>query len=291
LKLLDKLKKYLLRPLVHSYFFIGFCSSALYWATKVQLDQAFHINKDVLFIFFSTILIYIFNRLFANIDPVNSAKDFFMLVLQKNDNRITRTYIISLLAIIIYLCFYLQTSILQLFVFAGIISFAYMLPILKINKNRGGLRTLGLLKINLVAFVWSIVTVSVVALETNIDLLSKRHLVLFFERYIFIFVLTIPFDIRDKFIDKSRGMNTIPVVLGIGNTKLVNYSMLLLWLIFTVMQHGLLNIYTLVIFHIIIIIAALTYFTKEQRGDLYYLLIIDGMMIYYSICLFLVRLC
>ena len=74
-------------------------------------------------------------------------------------------------------------------------------------------------KIFVIALIWTISTMLLLVLENNM-LISQNLILHLSARFLFVFAITIPFDIRDlKFDDKK--MKTIPIVFGEGKAKLI----------------------------------------------------------------------
>lgn len=95
-----------------------------------------------------------------------------------------------------------------------VLTFLYALPVLPRSKQ---LRSWGGLKIVVVALVWSVATVILPALnygqlswwDVNIEAIR---------RFLLVFILMVPFEIRDLVYD-SPEMKTIPQRVGIAQTK------------------------------------------------------------------------
>ena len=92
----------------------------------------------------------------------------------------------------------------------GIVGLAYILPWLPAGRR---LRDTGWWKIILVSFSWSWLTAFIPFL-----IFSEASLFLSFlhglERFFFIFLLAMAFEIRDIEVDQSHGLTTLPVHLG-----------------------------------------------------------------------------
>lgn len=84
----------------------------------------------------------------------------------------------------------------------GTFSLLYSMPLIKI-------REVPYLKIFVIAGVWSLST----ALLPSI-FLNKFSSLLLLERFLFVFTITMPFDIRDMAVDKKYGLKTIPLLMG-----------------------------------------------------------------------------
>ena len=128
----------------------------------------------------------------------------------------------------------------KIFVFIGaIIVLLYTIPF---NNNKN-LRNVKGLKIFLVVFGWLSLVVGV-----PISIAPKFDIILFFQllmiQGIYIFVATIPFEIRDLFQDQPNAL-TIVQILGISNVKLLGYLLLIINLIFTFFSFGVFSAFSL----------------------------------------------
>lgn len=103
-----------------------------------------------------------------------------------------------------------------------LIAAAYILPVFRKNKK---LRDFPLIKIFLVAGAWTALSTTIpvqsMALDPDIKLLTFSA-----ERFLLIFGITLPFDIRDIAKDKLAGVKTLPMLLGIGESKILALSCL-----------------------------------------------------------------
>jgi hypothetical protein len=109
-----------------------------------------------------------------------------------------------------------------LFVFLGLITFFYAIPMgFKTPKN---LRSIGGIKIYIIAVVWAMTTVVLPVLESKLEL-NMDHWILVVQRTFIVIVLMLPFEIRDLDEDQVH-LSTIPQKIGITNTKLIGYALL-----------------------------------------------------------------
>lgn len=104
----------------------------------------------------------------------------------------------------------------------GLFTILYAVPFLR-DKN---LRTFSGLKILVVALVWAGVTVLVPLVEANMTITSYCWRI-FFERFLLVFVLTLPFEIRDLQYDIAQ-LKTIPQQIGVRKTKILGIGLLLI---------------------------------------------------------------
>jgi hypothetical protein len=100
--------------------------------------------------------------------------------------------------------------------FMGFISVAYSLPVYRKNGSWLRLRDLPSIKIVLIAFVWAIVT-SLMPMQVSGVSINWLKVV---ERFLFVFAITIPFDIRDLRFD-AVNLYTIPQVFGIKKARYI----------------------------------------------------------------------
>ena len=105
----------------------------------------------------------------------------------------------------------------QDFLLLGVLSILiafYIFPIIPRDKN---LRSLGIVKVVIVAFIWTGVTVFLPVLSNNYPI-SWDLFVLSLQRFLLVLALIIPFEIRDMYLDPP-GIRTLPRRLGIKRTK------------------------------------------------------------------------
>jgi len=101
----------------------------------------------------------------------------------------------------------------------------YVLPTVRGFRKRLFLRNIPGLKIFLIAVSWAGLTTLYPFYNNSLPIGLNGWLV-FISRFLFVIVLTIPFDIRDLDFD-SQDIKTIPKILGIRNTKLLSIILLI----------------------------------------------------------------
>ena len=126
-----------------------------------------------------------------------------------------------------------------LVLFLGAVTFFYEIPferIASLRKVRG-------LKIYIIALVWAMTTVLLPLVEADVQLESS----IFFElvqRFIFILVLMLPFEIRDLNNDDLR-LSTIPQKIGITTSKRLGFlGLFLIFLLSFLLHNNLIDILT-----------------------------------------------
>ncbi len=91
----------------------------------------------------------------------------------------------------------------------------YILPVLPNARN---LRSLGVLKIFIVAMVWSGVTVVVPLLSVKQFIFSWDVCIEAVQRFVLVLILLVPFEIRDLAFD-YQNLKTLPQRYGVAKTK------------------------------------------------------------------------
>ncbi|MBE9489626.1 MAG: hypothetical protein IMY67_04980 [Bacteroidetes bacterium] len=182
------------------------------------LEFDFSISNNLLgFIFFGTITGYNFVK-YAEVARLK----------HRSLNLSLRTIqIFSFFSFLALSYFALKLTIQTLFVtglFAAL-TFFYAIPVLQ-NKN---LRTLTGIKILIVAIVWAGVTLIIPIVNEN-EILNRIVWMSFFQRVLFVFVLTLPFEIRDLQYDELA-LGTLPQKAGIKKTKVIGVVLLMVTII------------------------------------------------------------
>ena len=188
------------------------------WAlVKISLYQ-FHIIDDYspLFVFFSTILSYNFIRLYR----FKSIDSWFSHWLKNNQKILIIISSISLLGIL-FTVIHISFNALLLLIPFSFFTLFYSLPLFK-----QPLRTVPLLKIILIAISWAGITVLFPLINAGISVLNWAVLGVFIQRFLFVFAITIPFDIRDITYD-NKSLKTMPQLFGIAKSKYIGFLMIL----------------------------------------------------------------
>jgi hypothetical protein len=159
----------------------------------------------------------------------------------------------------------LQSATQMLLFFLGLITFFYAIPMgLKTPKN---LRSIGGVKIYIIAFVWAMTTVALPILESQLSL-NFEHWILIVQRTFIIIVLMLPFEIRDLDLDQIY-LSTIPQKIGVRNTKIIGYALLGDALLLEFFKHQFdQNRFLIVVFLVVILILFLV--KSTPKGSRYY---------------------
>ena len=272
--------KWLYFILSHS-IFIAFCAVALTFQTSLLLKL--HISLFVYgFIFFATLCSYNFYWIVS--------KAAFMAVadlpgLLKNEK--TGLLILFLSADGALFCFFQHPLPAAFIITSFLLTCVYTLPLLPFRLFFV-LRKAGVLKTGLLAFTWAYVTVFIPLQKTYLQL-SSAELFVFTRRFLFMLMLCILFDYRDKAIDKVRGLHSLATVLTPAQLRAVVYfifavlfttNFLSPYYAITFAQSVALHISTLALL-------AVYFYSLKNRSYLFYYFIVDGMMLFSALATYI----
>ncbi|WP_157433418.1 UbiA family prenyltransferase [Adhaeribacter aquaticus] len=188
-------------------------------------------------------------------------------------------FFVIIAGIAILLIFYVSFRLSHFWLLAhlGFISLFYSLPIIPLRKKVIPLRDIPLLKIFLIAYVWASVTVWLPLLAADWPISAREGWLLFMQRFFFLLPLTIIFDIRDVERDRTTATLTLPGLVGIKWAKVISFLILLLYIFIVIAYQTGPKQYALLlcgmIYGLVIAVAS------EKKGDYFYALVADGIMI------------
>lgn len=243
--------------------------------TSLLLQRQYPSIALLSFVFCSTLFIYSLHQLISQ----RKAKSSITPRLKKLKAFQGKLVLTALLGFLFCTSFYAQLQLSTQFVTIGlaVLSLGYALPILPQKKR---FRDLHFLKLFLVGLVWTLVTVLLPFLESDLSF-STSIFYLMLERILFIFAITIPFDIRDKETDQRMGVKTLPNTIGIKKSKQLAFVSLALGLFIILLNMNYLyNLPQVGRFAIsFLITGVLVSFATPNKSDQYFIGLIDGMML------------
>ena len=208
--------KGLFRYLVYGSWWVSLCAAAMGLLTWLELTGTWWNWPLFTFIFGSTLVVYNMNMLSGldELREIGTDSDRHHWCMDNEElMKITTLFGLVLTGFSVW---FLNEVIWLLMLPLGTIALAYTIPIVRRRAEKIRIREIGLWKIFLIALVWAGVTVLLPAVHLYgfnqiLDLISWR---LALGRFLFIFAITIPFDIRDLVSDTKKGIRTIPSVIG-----------------------------------------------------------------------------
>lgn len=175
------------------------------------------VNRNVIgFLFFATIVCYNFVKYGVEAEKY--------LIVAKPSHRPIQVFSFLAFVLCVYFFFQLPPRLWMVITVLTIISALYAIPFLPKSRN---LRSLGGLKIFLVAAVWIGFTVILPAVEHQLGF-SKELVLLGFQNFVLVLVLILPFEIRDLKYDKAE-LKTLPQRWGVTRTKQFGYVLILIF--------------------------------------------------------------
>ena len=272
--------------LIYSNIYVSICVVALCKSTAIVLG--FSQSRILPFIFFSTLFAYNFQRLIM-FNP-NKIQATHLKWMTKHRNFILSITIISMI-LSIYYAFNLSSTALLFLIPASVISLLYPLKIFSFESEKISLRELPYIKIFLIATVWSIVSVCLVAEEQSM-LFSIDVLLLFLARFCFVIAITIPFDIRDLKSD-DLSLKTIPQLYGEEKAKIIAIYSLAGFELFSTVHFfiGDFSIFILIALLLCSILTAILIFKSSQKkNNFYFSFWVEGASILLFLLIFIIPL-
>lgn len=195
---------------------------ALTWVTLIQFNIDYDENS-LYFVFYATITGYNFVKYFGVAKFHHRSLAGWLKAIQ----------LFSLIAFIAlsYYTFKLNTDTLILIAILGVITFLYAIPMLPrkyfIDEQKN-LRQINGLKVYVIALVWCFTTVFLPLVNNNVSI-DSDVIITGFQRYIFVVVLMLPFEIRDLNYDNLK-LGTIPQRIGVKKTKIIGVLLLMVFM-------------------------------------------------------------
>lgn len=267
----------LINLILYSNLWIGLAAVVMALQTSWLLSKELKLDALAGFVFCATLFVYAIHRI-VGLEKVAKFKDKGRYLIISTFRSHILIYAVA--AAIGTGLFFLQLSLYvqMAVVIPALLSLGYVLPILT-QKRR--VRDLHFIKIFMIALVWSAVTVGLPFLSSG-DLYSNAITWLFTERMLFIFAITIPFDIRDLQIDQHTQVKTIPNTIGIQKSKWLAIFALFLSLccaLLNTVNHFYTTETFLRLTISLLIAAILVYYSDKVTHDYYFTGLLDGMMI------------
>jgi len=164
----------------------------------------------------------------------------------------------------------------------GIISTLYNVP----KKTKGifyfPLRSIPVLKIFLIAYVWASISSFLPSILANEQVFTLQIFLVFIAHLLFIFSIAIQFDIRDYQLDSKNALITFPQLFGVILAKLLA---ILCLIIFTLIISYITKEWY--IYVLSMVMAGLILNSSTERKDHYFTFYLDGTIILYFITILL----
>ena len=279
--------------LVYSNIFVAFCVLSLYKVSEILLVIPANIDISI-FIFFSTLTAYNLSK----VPILYKTKYSSGLVKWIISNKKIFAFITILSACIctIYIfllnIFFISLPIIIISLFyiyspAQLINFFIRNKKIKMSSLLFfSFRDVPLLKIFIIAFSWTYLTIIIPVIVHNISFDSNLILNIIV-RFLFVLAITIPFDIRDLKFDK---VITLPKYLGVKKSKILAYIILLiceLIILYMFFENDLFVFNFLSLFITFEISSVFIFYTSINKNNFYFSFYIEGLSIFMFLVVYL----
>lgn len=272
-----KVFKQLLNFYINSSFHVAFAVVALTWITLLEIHLV--LDKNLLFfVFFASVTGYNFVKYFGIARFHHRSLSKWLKAIQ----------ILSFFCFG-FMCYYVLKLTLETLVFIagfGVVTFLYAIPFLPKRfylDSKQNLRNIGGLKVYLIALVWTGVTVFLPVINNNYGI-DADIILTAIQRWIFIIVLMLPFEIRDLSYDSLK-LATIPQKIGVQQTKIMGMILLGVFYVLEFFKDSMASGSFLVMF---LITAVTLFFVKHaeiKQGRYYCAFWVEGLPILWLLLL------
>ena len=278
MEVLKRIFNFYLNSSIH----VALAACSLAWVTLIEMDIAY--DADLLsFVFFATITGYNFVKYFGIVKFHHRSLASWLKALQVFS-------FISFLAMC-YFVLKLEFHALMLIVILGIITFFYAIPIMVPKKylfdDHKNLRQVSGLKVYLIALIWTFTTVLLPMLNNGI-LVSSDGLLVGVQRFCYILVLMLPFEIRDLNYDSLK-LATIPQKIGVKNTKVIGVILLVVFLTLEFFKDELLDKSIIAIVIITAVTLLFVLLSNKNQSKYFSAFWVEGLPIVWLLILLLLR--
>ena len=264
--------------ILYGNFFIASCAVAMVLQTEYILYGVLQWNYLTTFVFSATLCLYALHRIVGMEKVKQFTEKYRYAIIAKYQYHILFYAIVGAI-ISAYLFFSLCFQNQLLIVLPAILSLGYVVPFF--GKKRR-LRDFDYIKIFLIAIVWAFITVILPIVERKGWAISASDMLMCIERSLFIFAITIPFDIRDLKVDQHIQVKTIPFLIGISKSKYLAGLLLLFAFLLALLLYSL-NIYNKPILVALSLSYLSTYllitYSDKTEEDYFFTGLMDGTMI------------
>lgn len=250
---------------------------SLTWITLLEFELPYDENL-LYFIFFASITGYNFVKYFGVAKFHHRRLTSWLKAIQ----------IFSFFCFLL-MCYYgLQLSHKSLFYILGfgVVTFLYAIPFLPKHlflDKQHNLRSIGGLKIYLIALVWTGVTVFLPLIENTYQI-NNDVILTAVQRFLFIIVLMLPFEIRDLNYDSLK-LSTMPQIIGVKQTKIAGVLLLVVFYFAEFFKNSTVVCNIVALSIITIITALFLVFSNINQGKYYSAFWVEGLTIIWLVLL------
>ncbi len=206
------------------------------------------------------------------------------LIVDNRYHKIIQAFSFVCFAVMAYFAVQLSLDVLIVIFVLTMFSVMYALPV---RPNGNNLRSLGVLKILIVALVWTGFTVILPIIDAHVSY-SWDVWILLIQRFLLVLVLTLPFEVRDMTFDYPE-MNTIPQRLGLKATKRLGYFLAVLFFVLTFLKDDIQGIELIGRSFVTSILLLVIYTTREKQSRYFSSFWVEGIPILWVLSIRLLK--
>ncbi len=275
------------RLIVYSNVFVSFCALALTHLTYILLKLPHNNCRGILvLVFCSTYFTYNYQRIIRlkNCNLLGKKIGVRLSWIVRNRSLLFTTSAVSGLITLVSL-FYINIAIIYLLIPLAFLSIFYVFPVFPWQEKIVAVRNIPFVKIFIIALVWSFVTVALPYFNEYGfgKMLEPIFLQTLLKQFLFIFAITIPFDIRDLRFDLKAHIKTIPSYLGVKRSIYLAEILLIGYLLLTYFHYNYYHQISLQQFVslciTVIITGVLITFSTKKRPELFFSGLVEGTML------------
>ncbi|UKM65160.1 hypothetical protein GSB9_01722 [Flavobacteriaceae bacterium GSB9] len=272
-----KVLKHAFNFYIHASIHVALAVYALSWVTLIE----FRIPYD------ENVLYFIF---YASITGYNFVKYFGVARFHHRSlaNWLKAIQVFSFFSFLL-MCYYgwqlSKTTLIYIAIF-GAVTFFYAVPFLPKHfyvDSQNNLRNISGIKIYLIALVWCGVTVFL-PLINNYHALNFNVAITAIQRFAFVLVLMLPFEIRDLKYDSLK-LSTMPQKIGIKQTKLLGVALLTIMFFIEFFKDETSSLYVIALLLVSVVTGIFVISSKIEQKPYYSAFWVEGLPIFWLVLL------
>ena len=254
---------------------LSICVAALLLITTLRLEQ----EPDFLILFCSfcaSIVVYNFIKYASTLPYYFFVKNFSIKKIQ------FLSFVSGFFLLVTIFFLKLQTILTGFFIFLFCV--IYVIPV---NRTKKNIRNYSRIKLFIVAFCWSSSSVFL-PISDQSSFININTITLFFQRFFFVIIYTLPFEIRDLKYD-SIMLKTIPQVYGLKKTKYFSYILIILFLLISLIIKPYNYIFIISDFIIAMVLCYIIHITQINQNKYFASFWIEGIPVFWLIIILLLK--
>jgi hypothetical protein len=184
----------------------------------------------------------------------------------------------------------LEMATLKVMSIFGVMTFLYAIPLLPKKlapvDSDNNLRSISGLKIYVIAVVWSGVTVILPIINAKLSLSTDIWLEAI-QRFLFVLIIMIPFEIRDMNYDSLK-LGTIPQKIGVRKTKLIGILLLMPFFFLEFLKDELIASRIIILLLMIVLVSVFILKSKIKQSKYYSAFWVEALPIFWLLLTLLV---